>query len=258
MRTPSFQNQELSYINTRTLYICTTLQCNLSCLHCSVSASPDKSDALRVHELKLLIPNSQVFPNISRIDITGGEPFLHPSLCEIVEYIRKLFPKIELSITSNGTIFRKEVISTIEHSVDYINISLDGRQNDHEYLRGQGTFNKTKSNIKKFVSTKMLVRVNTLITKFNYQYLEDFARELSKEIPVYEIRGLPLNTVGRARLNAKQLYIGNNHHNYIQNCDQICDDCLNTSTLSIFPDGKIYRCHTEYSRNLQIDNSYSK
>ena len=65
-----------------------TERCNLRCKHCFVSSVCSGRDM----DLDLIM--TKVVPefvknNISKVTITGGEPFVYPHLIEVVEALRK-------------------------------------------------------------------------------------------------------------------------------------------------------------------------
>ena len=91
---------------------------------------------------------------------TGGEPFMHPSIVEILEYTLELGPA---TVLTNGTLCKKEVVRKLalaeERSVYSleIRISIDGYSpvmNDP--IRGKGTFEKAMSGVQLLVDAGFL------------------------------------------------------------------------------------------------------
>lgn len=95
----------------RRLYIDINLadHCNLNCKGCD-NYSPIAE--------KKLIEKQALFKDLKRlrkllgnqlkcVRYMGGEPLLHPQICEILEYSRKILPKAEILIISNGTLLPK-------------------------------------------------------------------------------------------------------------------------------------------------------
>lgn len=81
-----------------------TDKCNLNCkgclFACNVTGSSEHidkaqilSDARRMEDL---------FCDIPWIRILGGEPLMHPDICEILEGYRKIFPEAEIDLCTNG------------------------------------------------------------------------------------------------------------------------------------------------------------
>ena len=77
---------------------------------------------------------------------TGGEPFLHPDLFELIEATLKQGP---LTILTNGILISEnrarklaEIAQSSEYTLD-LRISLDGlTPEENDEIRGKGSFNK--------------------------------------------------------------------------------------------------------------------
>ncbi len=90
-----------------------TSRCTLNCKYCM--------QYLPIRDQRQDIPFSQIslwwdclvkhFPYIMEVSIMGGEPFLHPFLGEIVEYI-EMSTDISIVVTTNGTVMPND--QTIE------------------------------------------------------------------------------------------------------------------------------------------------
>lgn len=78
--------------------------CNLNCKFCSMFCGlvtkPQLLDlnefSIGLHKLKLF------FSHIKRIRIIGGEPLLHPSICDFFSLIRSVYPETEIRLLTNG------------------------------------------------------------------------------------------------------------------------------------------------------------
>jgi len=91
------------------------------------------------------------------INLTGGEPFLRQDLPEIIRITKKMSPKAQIIISTNG--LAPEVIKSQMQSILKfdnkigIRVSLDGTKKMHNQIRGQeGSFEKaitTITNLKK-------------------------------------------------------------------------------------------------------------
>lgn len=61
-------------------------KCPNNCIHCSSCSSMERTDIFHLEEIKRIISELKEF-KVERICLSGGEPFLHPNLVDIVEYI---------------------------------------------------------------------------------------------------------------------------------------------------------------------------
>ncbi|RLF18092.1 MAG: hypothetical protein DRN06_02345 [Thermoprotei archaeon] len=108
-----------------------TDKCMLNCSHCF---KKDRKDFhVPVEHIKDRM--RAVLSEVSAIVLSGGEPFLHPHLEEIIEAATK--ERKHVAITTNGLIL-KENIQILTSYVDQVTIlcSLDYPDGRHDYHRG--------------------------------------------------------------------------------------------------------------------------
>ena len=126
--------------------------CNLKCTHCFISCSP-------TNDTHGMISKERVFEMLEKAKekgvreyyFTGGEPFLHPDLFELIEATLRQGP---LTILTNGILISEnkarkiaEIAGNSEYSLD-LRISLDGMTaEENDEIRGKGTFNKIISSV---------------------------------------------------------------------------------------------------------------
>ena len=81
------------------------------------------------------------------IDITSGEAFLHPQLCDIIELCREMHPEAKISLISNGSIPPKGRFGKAVSMVDDLGLSIDGATKEtYEAIRQGGNFEKFLKN----------------------------------------------------------------------------------------------------------------
>lgn len=68
-----------------TLQVNLTKTCNQACRHCHVDSSPARTERLSRAGVEALLDVLARHPQISRLDLTGGAPELHPDFDEIAE-----------------------------------------------------------------------------------------------------------------------------------------------------------------------------
>ena len=112
-----------------------TNQCNLKCKHCyENSGLKPTPDELTTEEVKNIIDQ---FADIGVVALafSGGEPLMRRDFFEIVEYAAK--KEFYVSIASNGTLITPSIAKKIKNAgVSYIEISLDGFEEEHDKFRG--------------------------------------------------------------------------------------------------------------------------
>lgn len=158
-----------------------TERCNLHCAHCFVSAG-NYGDTMCLETIRsVVIPRLKKCRVIS-ITLTGGEPFAHPDIIEIVRSLRE--ENLQVSICTNATLISLEQMRVLsEIGGVFLNVSLDGfRPESHGKFRGnKASFSTTVRTIRSLNQHKLLkgllVTPNTLANTEEYVELCDFAVE---------------------------------------------------------------------------------
>ncbi len=143
-----------------------TKQCNLKCKHCYENAGPrpDK-DELTTEEAKAVI-DQMADMGVVAIAFSGGEPLIRKDFFEVARYARE--KDFYVSVASNGTLITPEVARKLKDVADYIEISLDGFEKEHDRFRGiPGVWKKTCQGIKNCVKVGMDTCVATTVTHHN-------------------------------------------------------------------------------------------
>ncbi|MDP2947727.1 MAG: radical SAM protein [Nanoarchaeota archaeon] len=158
--------------------------CNLKCKHCYVGYNK-KEDELTVEEWikifdKLIEMNALTFGNV------GKEPLLSSEKTfKLLKYFaekRKENLKIRFGFVTNGTLLNSSIAKQLEEILpDYIDISLDGTQEVHDYIRGEGKFKITTENLKNFPKKlKKKVFISFTLMRSNKDSFKEMVKELDK------------------------------------------------------------------------------
>lgn len=186
-----------------------TEHCNLLCAHCFIPFSNHS------YTMPLEIIRDKIIPRlkqcrVNRVTLTGGEPFIHPDIIDIVYHLRKA--DIGVGICTNATIITIDQIKILSQIGGvHLNVSLDGfRPESHGKFRGDmNSFEKTINAICKLSQYKLLqgilVTPNNLAKIDEYVEICDFA---SKNGAAYVLLN-PLANMGRGVLNRKNLALSN-------------------------------------------------
>lgn len=114
--------------------IAVTYRCNSRCRMCSIWKISDYEGELALEKYKKLPED------LTDINITGGEPFLHKELPEIIRIISDRSPNANITISSNG--FATELIADkMKQILEFASnigvvISIDGVGKIHSRIRG--------------------------------------------------------------------------------------------------------------------------
>lgn len=182
-----------------------TERCNLHCAHCFVSAS-DYGDTMPIGVIRdVAIPRLKDCRVIS-VTLTGGEPFVHPDIIEIVSLLRSA--EIRVGICTNGTLISQEQMEMLAKIGNvHLNVSLDGfRPESHGKFRGdRASFMKTIETIRHLSRYRLLqgllVTPNNLVEINEYAELCEFGIQNGA---IYVLMN-PLSNMGRGAKAQKRL-----------------------------------------------------
>lgn len=167
-----------------------TGKCNLWCRHCYAREHFVQTDKTRIELEEIERVFEQMFrANVGRCFLTGGEVFTRKDIPKILQCMKK--NRIHVSgIFTNGTIFREDILSTLEEAgiKTRFLVSVDGHDSEsHEAIRGKGTFSKTISFIRAVIDRGFSVTVNTVAMKPNIRGLVEL-RKILEDLGVYSWR----------------------------------------------------------------------
>lgn len=98
-----------------------------------------------------------------RISFSGGEPLLRQDIGKLIDYVNSL--GMQCTLNSNG-ILVPDFLEDLK-KLDSLAISLDGKPEHHDMLRGAGTGEKALEAIKKAAQSGIRVHTNTVLNKYN-------------------------------------------------------------------------------------------
>jgi len=152
-RTARYPLQPLFHLDALWIQVAGT-DCNLACTHCFVSAAPGNHSHPEMTRADVRARVAEAIPlGVKEFYFTGGEPFLHPAMAEIVEDTLAHGP---CTVLTNGTLFtprRLDHLGRIAESARYsleLRVSLDGhRAEEHDAFRGPGAFARTLEGLRR-------------------------------------------------------------------------------------------------------------
>ncbi len=158
--------------------------CNLSCKHCynfdrSKPSKPSKQ-ALSKKEIFQIIDDLAQLGALS-LNLSGGEPLLHPDIISIVEKAKK--ESFQVRLKTNATLLTLEKAIILEKAgLREVDVSLYGRD-EQTYLNfcGKTGFEKLKNGVKAAKSANLTVYLNIILHRDNVDQLDDMIA-LSQEL----------------------------------------------------------------------------
>jgi radical SAM protein with 4Fe4S-binding SPASM domain len=137
-----------------------TYKCNLRCTHCyqwneqgffrdfSVQQARTELDLDVVADVLRTTEG-----NRAKLFLWGGEPLMYSKFTQLTELLTQ-YPRT-VNMCTNGLLFKRHLddLLRIGENLNLL-VSLDGLGEDHEALRGKGTFRRTTDNIKLMMDLK--------------------------------------------------------------------------------------------------------
>ena len=160
------------------LRIIVSEDCNLKCVYChhegrisSLIGSNVKSNAN--FDLRVLLKKAREL-KFSKIKISGGEPLLYPNIISICNEFQNDFE--DIGFTSNGSLIQDlaSEFDSIKPSKLTFNITLNSlRPEINSAITGGNQLEATKAGIKYLVENGFRVKINSVITSYNFGEIVD-------------------------------------------------------------------------------------
>jgi radical SAM enzyme (rSAM/lipoprotein system) len=201
-----YQKRNERHILQQLFWEC-TLRCNLNCLHCGSDCRTTSSmQDMPLADFLLVLDDVRSVMDARKILVvtTGGEPLVRKDICVCGREIRER--GFHWGMVSNGMLLDdKMCYQLIYAGLETIAISLDGFEDDHNWLRGNNkSFACAERAIKTLVDKNITWDVITCINQKNYDNLDSFKQYLI-DLGVRDWRIFTIVPMGRATTNEELL-----------------------------------------------------
>ena len=167
-----------------------TERCNLRCRHCYQEGA--KVEELSGEKIFGIIDEIAEMLQVWRenyglefqpsFNVTGGEPFLRPDFFDILEHMGAI--GFEIYVLSNGTVVTGERARRLaDLKVNGVQVSLEGPQAIHDFIRGPGSFAASLRGIRTLMDAGVKVSLNATLSRLNAGYFRDLV-ELARALGV--------------------------------------------------------------------------
>ena len=176
-----------------------TDKCNYFCKHCYRSSAPSRSTQLSFDALKSFLGDFHGHGGVV-VELTGGEPMLHPDFFEIVKWCNERFSLV--GVLTNGYYLQEEEVRKQlpyrEHMI--FNLSLDSHREDyHDNFRGmKDAYKRTLNAMRLLSENKFFYRVSMSVTADNFFDIEETLK-LARSMGASAFTFNPVFDVGRGR-----------------------------------------------------------
>jgi molybdenum cofactor biosynthesis protein A len=178
-----------------------TDRCNLRCFYCMPEEGIEylpKQQLLTYEEMERLL-RVLAGMGISKVRITGGEPFLRKDLMPFLHRVKAIPGIEEIHITTNGVLTLPHVPELKELGIKSINLSLDTLDRDRFFrITRRDELDKVMATFHALLQHDIAVKINAVVMEGqNTQDIVPLAR-LAEEYPVAVrfIEEMPFNGVG--------------------------------------------------------------
>lgn len=191
-----------------------TQQCPNYCVHCSSLSSLKKKTCLSTEKIIEVI-NDAVALGCQTINISGGEPFLHPGLKHIIDHVYKQGSKCYIYtsgislVDGKPTVVSDDILKSLKGKVDKYIVNVEAVDED-TYNRVMGTkfggFEMMKQFVRNAVGLGNIVEAHFVPMKLNYNQIPDLVR-MCTELGVSRVSFLRFVAQGRGLENRQDILL---------------------------------------------------
>ncbi|MBU1247174.1 MAG: GTP 3',8-cyclase MoaA [Proteobacteria bacterium] len=176
-----------------------TDRCNLSCTYCAGGPREfiPHPDILRYEECTSLISLARSL-GVSKVRLTGGEPFVRKGFTDFVVRTLTDFPGLDLRITTNATLLTPNIDTLARAGLGRVNISLDTLDRaKYQRITGCDLYAEVRRAIDACLAAGIKVKVNCVAMRgVNQEELPGFVN-LARQLPI-DLRFIEFMPVGGA------------------------------------------------------------
>lgn len=186
-------------INWDKFRILVTNRCNYKCQFCHNEGQGKTGhlDMMSVESFKQLI-NYLVGQKVSEINFSGGEPFLHKDIVEMIVYANDNM-SCDISCATNLSLITDEQINRLAKTRVKFNIQFPFvTENEFAKSTGTGQLHSILDRITKIKSAGIAIGLNTVIQSPDYNAIEQMVKfALENELPLKLLPQIGLNGSNR-------------------------------------------------------------
>ena len=183
-------------------------RCPNRCIYCSSHSNPQATHIIPLEIIKRVIEDAKSL-GCNTVCLSGGEPFLHPQILDIISYIAK--QQLTCYVYTSGIYMKDEVYSSLPN--EYIeairgmvakvifNVEADTSAL-YDQIMGTdvGGFDMMKKSINDCVSSGLVVEAHVVPMQVNFKHLKSIF-EMCYQLGVSKVSILRLVLQGRALEN---------------------------------------------------------
>lgn len=183
-------------------------RCPNRCIYCSSHSNPQATHIIPFEIIKNIIDDAKSL-GCKTVCLSGGEPFLHPQILDIISYIAKL--QLICYVYTSGIYMKDEVYSSLPNEyieairgmVDKVIFNVEADSSTlYDQIMGTdvGGFDMMKKSIDDCVSSGLIVETHVVPMQVNFKHLKSIF-EMCYQLGVSKVSILRLVLQGRALEN---------------------------------------------------------
>lgn len=183
-------------------------RCPNRCIYCSSHSNPQATHLIPFEIIKNVIDDAKSL-GCKTVCLSGGEPFLHPQILNIISYIAK--QQLTCYVYTSGIYMKDEVYSSLPNEyieairgmVDKVIFNVEADSSTlYDKIMGTdvGGFDMMKKSINDCVSSGLVVETHVVPMQVNFKHLKSIF-EMCYQLGVSKVSILRLVLQGRALEN---------------------------------------------------------
>ncbi len=176
-----------------------THRCNLFCRYCYREAGSPNCEGFADSDRAKRLIHEMAELGIGRIQLTGGEPTMHPHFADILSSC--IGSGVFVNVITNGCDLPKDcehALENLDPRCGVVQVSIDGSRETHDAIRGRkGSYDSASKLVSRLTRHGVAVDVAATVWGQSYEDLEHVCR-LAKKLGARSFRASPLFEAGRA------------------------------------------------------------
>lgn len=161
-------------------------QCNLKCKQCNIVETNSRIEQMSLEQVEKAASNMKKI-GVGIVLLTGGEPFMHPNLPEIVRIFAKLGMDVRLQTAGTKYATNEKLIQCYESGARDINVSLDSLESHKsDYINsvpgsGDNAIDAIERISDIFRNESSILSFGTVLSRFNFREIPailEFAKNI--------------------------------------------------------------------------------
>lgn len=218
--------------------------CNLRCRWCFENSEADHKDApLTTEQIVSII---RKLHGLQGISISGGEASLHPDILQILAETKKACKDPHL--LSNGVLLRESVLQFLASEGIRLTISVDGMEESHDFIRGNGTFNKSLESVAKAVTLGINTSIQCTLSTKNVDDILPLI-SLAERLGVSHLSFMRMKPLGRGDALEDETISGE----HLRKTIELVHEARKNSTVSVIFKDPLDNVFDENLRQTSLD-----